>query len=121
MVDNTKRFRVNKIYIGRAAVFGLLIGIPLGILVAFGFYFFGMTLIDAANDVMGSQSQNTSIFAGFCVALGIIFPFISSGVFVIFALIYNLISKIGGRMDFGLEQVFSQNQVYPESDMIVGN
>ncbi len=95
----TERIEVRKIYVGRAAIFGFFYGLVIGLIAA---------IIVIIAGLFGFTSNVPFISAGGIILAGVIvavmyvlISFIGS---IISALVYNLISKLGGRIDIGLAE-----------------
>ena len=104
--DSTERIEVRKIYVGRAAIFGLLYGLVLGLII--GIYFFASSLIGLENNLtlFGKELKIVGIGIGSIVLVGAtIFFSIASCIFMIIgSFVYNLISQIGGALHLGLAE-----------------
>jgi hypothetical protein len=96
-----QRVRLKKIYVGRAAIFGLGYGLILGIIFGIIAVFVGFTSlsgqtilgINFGNDIM----VGASIALGFAVLIGTIISSVIS--FIILSAIYNLVSKFKLMID----------------------
>lgn len=106
------RIEVRKIYAGRAAVFGLFYGIVIGLISGLFIFILLITAgtgainsINKAGSVVGSQPLPLvgvgEAFLVFIIVV-LIYSIGSCILFCVSALIYNLISKIGGPIHFGL-------------------
>ncbi len=108
-----ERIELRKIYILRATMFGLLFGLFLGIVLGLLVYFVGVASIPDSITIADKQFQTDIVTsAWFVVSLLFAFVFFVGFFFasVIGALFYNLIAKIGGRIDLGLKEHEAEQQ-----------
>ncbi len=101
----TERIVLRKIYVWRAALFGLAYGFFLGLVLVIPFYIVMiMTGESYFSDVSGINSlilESTFIFSFIILFF---YTLISGVMFAISALVYNLISKTGLRIHLGLAE-----------------
>ena len=97
----TERIEVRKIYLGSAARFGIFYGAIFGLILGIIILILSLVLnISIGTGLFGFDGT------GFFLA-GIYFVFYTIIIFLtvfIGALIYNLVAKIGGRLDIGLAE-----------------
>ena len=99
----TERIVVSKIYVGSAALFGLLYGLVIGLIMVIIFLIGGLTGFQGE----GSFLANLIPFGGFYVlAIAILVFYVIGGLIamVISALLYNLVAKLGGKLHIGLAE-----------------
>ena len=102
-MGEVERIEVRKIYVGRAAIFGLLYGLIIGVL--FGIAIILMVLLGVGSALnafgipLGLTTSTALIFAFGAVILYAIATCIMA---IISAALYNLVAKMGGRIDLGL-------------------
>ena len=104
-MNPTERIEVRKIYVGRAALFGLLYGLIIGLI--FGIFFFVMALAGTSNiNFLGRDIKILSVGVGAVIAIGIvIFSSIASCISAaVGAVLYNLIAMMGGMLHLGLAE-----------------
>ncbi|MEK6844386.1 MAG: hypothetical protein AABX83_03070 [Nanoarchaeota archaeon] len=101
-----ERIELRKIYVGRAAIFGLLYGLVTGLII--GIFFFVGSLIGLQNGfTFFGKALNISGVGMGSIALIVSIIFFSVASFIsmaVSAFIYNLISQIGGTLHIGLAE-----------------
>lgn len=120
-MGESERIIVKKIYVGRAALFGLYYGILMGLLMAVLLPLIISTLIGALTPDIGASGSSggsspfgtgNAIGAGSLVlsalyfGLVVVFSVIGS---VFFAVVYNIVSKVNGSMHVDLEEYVSNS------------
>lgn len=108
----TEKIEVRKIYLGKASLFGLLYGLVLGTILAIIVLIIGFTGLFDSFFLIGSPTPSPVGFTGPSTTLILTFSSISllglaiGGLIIGFvgALIYNLVSKIGGMVQVGLAE-----------------
>lgn len=99
-----ERIVFKRIYVGRAALFGLYYGIFIGLISAIIIFIMSIWSINtlqssSVGDAAGLETAGATLIAFIFFILYVVITPIAS---IIFALIYNLIAKIGGALHFDL-------------------
>jgi len=100
----TERIEVRKIYIGKAALFGLLFGLIIGIIV--GVFLFVRVLLGVDSISIFGRIVETNLLIGFFLLIGsvIFYSIAICAALAVCALLYNLIASIGGMLHIGLAE-----------------
>ncbi|MEK6890436.1 MAG: hypothetical protein AABX35_04585 [Nanoarchaeota archaeon] len=103
MGDDVERIVVKKFHLKNVALFGLyhglLVGLILGIMVLIAFFSFTSLFANLPPTLKASTTSDGFVLAFIVFVSYTVFSVITS---VIWALIYNLVSKMGGSIHFGL-------------------
>ena len=103
---HVERIELRKIYVGKAAIFGLLYGLMMGLII--GIFFFVSALIGLENSLtlLGKEFKIdvAGMVAIVLIGATIFFSIASCISIAVIALIYNLISQIGGALHLGLAE-----------------
>ncbi len=103
-MNPTERIEVRKIYVGKAALFGLLFGLIIGIIV--GVFLFVRILLGVESVSIFGRIVETNMLIGFFLLIGsVIFYSIAICIaLAVCAFLYNLIASIGGMLHIGLAE-----------------
>ena len=104
-----ERIEVKKVYVGSAVKFGLLYGLIVGFLVTIVMLVLLLMSIINVGDVVGPASFIFSLFGSASLVYLLVFTFFFYIIMVfivmlIASLLYNLSSKLGGRLHLGLAE-----------------
>lgn len=109
-----ERIEVKRIYVGRAAMFGLFFGLIIGFIVGIIFLIIGLWFTNFLNNisVLGGNSSLPITTGGkimYSFTLIVFYTIGSCIIFVVGALLYNLIAKIGFTIHLGLAELAQFN------------
>ena|SRR3989338_9923012 len=105
-----ERIEIKKIFVGRAAMFGLFYGLVLGIIVGIFFFIVTSFAVDFLNNISvpGATGNIPSTTGGILFAsfiLIVIYTLGSCFGSAVFALLYNLVAKMGFSIHLGLAEL----------------
>lgn len=105
-MGEVERISLRKIYVGRAALSGLLFGLLLG--VVFVLFFMGLFAANAVNPEnlgLTSSLPNSNMFYLYVLIFIPIFALSFCFIFALFALIYNVVVAMKGELHLGLAEM----------------